>query len=367
MRLGMISFTAGGTALLRSLAVRLEAKGVACHGYVPKRYWTDEMGAGGIEISGDGGAGRFAERMFASKTPMLFVGAAGIAVRAIAPWVRDKMSDPPVLVMDEAGRFVIPILSGHVGGANELARLIGDCCGAVPVITTATDVNHVFAVDVFAARNELAITDREAARHIAMDLLEGREVGFFDRCSAEMFGRGDDGRIFDGRLPAGWLPAGCAAKPCARNICISVEADPGFPGENLVLVPRAVVLGIGCRRGISVEALRGFVEESLKGAGIRPEAVACLASIDVKRDERAITELASEKNWKFITYPAEELERVPGEFSESAFVRQTVGVGCVCERAAMAAAPGGRLLFGKQAGSGATVAAALRPIQLRAE
>ena len=87
----------------------------------------------------------------------------------------------------------------------------------------------------------------------------------------------------------------------------------------------------------------------------------------MKRDERAITELAAGMNWKFITYSVEELERVPGEFSESAFVRQTVGVGCVCERAAMAAAPGGRLLFGKQAGSGATVAAALRPIRLRAE
>lgn len=352
MELGMISFTAGGAALLRRLAVRLRAQGVPCRGYVPKRYWTDEMGAEGIEASGKGGAGCFAERMFASGTPMLFVGAAGIAVRAIAPWVRDKMSDPAVLVMDEAGRFVIPILSGHVGGANELARLIGDCCGAVPVITTATDVNHVFAVDVFAARNQLAITDREAARHIAMDLLEGREVGFFDRC---------------GGVKPGWLPAGCAGKPCGRNICIGVGEDPGIPGENLLLVPRAVALGIGCRRGIAVGTLRTFVDDALGRAGIRPEAVACVASIDVKRDEEAIIELASERGWEFFTYSAEELERVPGEFSESAFVRGTVGVGCVCERAAVAAAMGGRLLFGKQAGSGATVAAALRPIRLRME
>ena len=330
MKLGMISFTAGGTALLRRLAVRLRAQGVPCRGYVPERYWTDEMGAEGIEASGKGGAGRFAERMFASGTPMLFVGAAGIAVRAIAPWVRDKMSDPAVLVMDEAGRFVIPILSGHVGGANELARLIGDCCGAVPVITTATDVNHVFAVDVFAARNRLAITDREAARHIAMDLLEGREVGFFDQC---------------GGVKPGWLPAGCAGKPCGRNICIGVREDPG----------------------IAVGTLRTFVDDALGRAGIRPEAVACVASINVKRDEEAIIELASERGWGFFTYSVEELERVPGEFSESAFVRGTVGVGCVCERAAVAAAMGGRLLFGKQAGSGATVAAALRPIRLRME
>lgn len=152
---------------------------------------------------------------------MLFVGAAGIAVRAIAPLVKDKLTDPAVLVMDEAGQFVIPILSGHVGGANELARLIAGLCQAVPVITTATDVNRVFAVDVFAAKNSLIIADREAARHVAMDLLEGREVGFLNSCQVEC----------GTTLVDGWTPEGCTARACGRNIYIGVEKIRLCPGR----------------------------------------------------------------------------------------------------------------------------------------
>ena len=97
------------------------------------------------------------------------------------------------------------------------------------------------------------------------------------------------------------------------------------------------------------------------------QAVACVASIDLKREEQGILELAREHNWEFITYSAEELMRVPGEFSESGFVRETVGVDCVCERAAVAAAGDGRLILGKQAANGVTVALAVREVRLRAE
>lgn len=355
MELGMISFTARGTGLLYRLVGLLRGR-VECLGRVPERFLTPEMAAEGITSSKAGGAAGFAGEMFAAGRPMLFVGAAGIAVRAIAPRVKDKLTDPAVLVMDEAGQFVVPILSGHVGGANELARLIAGACGALPVITTATDVNQVFAVDVFAAQNGLAIADRVIARRVAMDLLEGRPVGFF--CPYE---------VEHGEAAGPWLPEGCLPRECQRNICIGVEEKPAISGETLRLVPRAVVVGLGCRRGTALQALREQVNLALARSGITREAVACVASIDVKGDEPAIVELAAENNWEFITYPAEELERVPGEFSESAFVRRTVGVGCVCERAAVAAARGGQLVLGKQAGNGVTVALAVRPVRLRAE
>ena len=265
--------------------------------------------------------------------------------------------NPAVLVMDEAGQFVIPILSGHVGGANELARLIAGLCQAVPVITTATDVNRVFAVDVFAAKNSLIIADREAARHVAMDLLEGREVGFLNSCQVEC----------GTTLVDGWTPEGCTARACGRNIYIGVEKNPAVSGETLRLVPRAVVVGLGCRRGTPVQTLREQVQLALERAGVMEQAVACVASIDLKREEQGILELAREHNWEFITYSAEELMQVPGEFSESGFVRETVGVDCVCERAAVAAAGDGRLILGKQAANGVTVALAVREVRLRAE
>ena len=103
----------------------------------------------------------WAGEQMAAHHALVFVGACGIAVRAIAPWITDKLHDSPVLVMDEQGQYVIPLLSGHVGGANELAvRLAGEL-GAVPVITTATDLHGSFAVDLFAKRNDLWIHNRE--------------------------------------------------------------------------------------------------------------------------------------------------------------------------------------------------------------
>ena len=110
---------------------------------------------------------------FARCEALVFVGASGIAVRKIAPFVKDKFQDPAVLCLDEYGRFVIPLLSGHVGGANELARLIGRQLGAAVAISTATDLNGRFAVDVFAKKNGLAIMSRENAKRISAALLRG--------------------------------------------------------------------------------------------------------------------------------------------------------------------------------------------------
>ena len=113
---------------------------------------------------------------FEKREALIFIGAAGIAVRSVAPYVKDKLTDPPVIVIDESGRHVIPVLSGHVGGANELALKIAAVIGAEPVLTTATDVSGAFSVDLFAGENGLRILNREGIAKVSSSALEGKAV-----------------------------------------------------------------------------------------------------------------------------------------------------------------------------------------------
>ena len=280
---------------------------------------------------------------FAADDALVYVGATGIAVRAIAPYVRDKFSDPAVVSVDEAGAFAVPLLSGHVGGANELARAIASALGGQAVVSTATDVNGMFAVDEWAARRNLAIVERVVAKQVSAALLEGREVGFFTD------------EDFDWSLPAG-VVEGEAAKGLDLGFAVSLD-DTLSPFEHtLHLVPRVVTLGVGCRKGCDPAVLEQAVGEVLRGAKVSPRAVVRVSSIDVKRGEQAIEQLASLHGWDLRFYTAEELAAVPGDFTASAFVKKTVGVDNVCERAALA--EGGTLLLGKQANNGTTVALA---------
>ena len=271
---------------------------------------------------------------------LLFCCAAGIAVRAAAPSVKDKTADPAVIVVDEAGRFVIPLLSGHLGGANELAGVIAGKLGATPVITTATDLNGVFAVDVFASKNHLFIGEMALAKEVSAALLAGRRVGF----------RSD--LPWDGPLPPG-LTAGDA------ELGISVSADrtaSPFP-RTLHLIPRRYAAGMGCRRGKPEEQLEAFLLEQLKRCGASVTELRCIASIDLKADEPGLLALCRRYRLPLLTYSAQQLSAAQGDFTASAFVEEHTGVGSVCERAAVLAS-GGPLIIKKTAADGMTFALA---------
>ena len=259
---------------------------------------------------------QWARECFASSDALLFIGACGIAVRAIAPLVRDKTADPAVLVMDEAGRHVIPLLSGHIGGANALAMEIARRTGAEPVITTATDLRGVPAVDTWAVNNGCAIENSAEIKAVSAAELAGKQVG---------------------------------VAITERNI------RPPFP-VTLFLRPRTLVLGAGCRKGTDPEDFEGKAAAFLKDCGVSLLSVKALATIDVKKNERALSQFCEKYSLPLLTYNAAELKAVPGRFSHSDFVEKTVGVGNVCERAA--AAEGGRLLAGKTVMGGVTFALA---------
>ncbi|HIZ79170.1 MAG TPA: cobalt-precorrin 5A hydrolase [Candidatus Lachnoclostridium stercorigallinarum] len=360
MRAAVISFTARGKELNRQIVEILRGTGWDCRGWVQERFFRE--GDGFQVLSGS--LTDWTGKRFQDQDALIFVGACGIAVRASAPWVKDKFQDPAVLAADEKGTFVIPLLSGHAGGANRLARELAAGLGAVPVITTATDVNGRFAVDVFAAENGCALSSRVLAKKLSADILAGKSAALSSDFPVDGLFPPEvwfpEGEMSEMRFPEDNPPE--PFSPVSLRITWSDQERK----EELRLIPRAVVLGMGCRRGICAERLRREAERTLQEAGVDRRAVRAIASADLKRDEEGLIRLAEEWGIPFLTFSAEEMEKIPGQFSASEFVKKTAGVDCVCERAAMAAVleRGGRgyLLAGKRKGDQVTSALAAEKI-----
>ena len=288
-----------------------------------------------------GGMKALVGELFPRVEALIFVGACGIAVRGIAPFLVGKAVDPAVLVVDERGENVISLLSGHIGGANELARRIAREIGGTAVITTATDVNQRFSADAWAARHGLAIESMEAAKRFSAEILKG------------------DLPLWSEFPISGALPSGVfSGEGGACGLAISCRKVYPF-ATTLLLIPRVLHLGIGCKRGTPAEKIRAAVDAVLLGENLCVQAVAGIASIDVKRDEEGLIFYAREEKLPLGFYTAEELRAARGEFTPSAFVQKTVGVDNVCERAAvLSAGEDATLVVGKTCLDGVTVAVA---------
>lgn len=295
------------------------------------------------------------KRNFRQKDGLIFVGATGIAVRAIAPFLVGKDTDPAVLVVDETGEFVISLLSGHIGGANELARSIGERLDAVPVITTATDRNRKLAVDQWAKTQGLHIHNLPAAKIIAASILADLPVGFYSEVPVL------------GNIPEeiSWN-----AENTDTGITITKEGKP-YPQifkKQLTLLPRNLVLGIGCRRGTPVGKIRNRVEVALSETRRDENSVIEVASINLKEDEEGLIAFCQERNLPLKTFTSEELLAVDGAFTSSDFVQSVTGVDNVCERAALLGGMAhgeAKLISEKNSGDGVTVAISEIPFTVR--
>ena len=278
---------------------------------------------------------------FPRREALIFVGAAGIAVRAVAPHVRGKAEDPAVVCLDEAGRFVIPLLSGHLGGANGLACRVAELTGGTAVITTATDINGAFAVDLWAKKQGLLVLQPERIKRISAAVLRGETVRVFSR------------RPIAGEPPA---PLRLTDSASEADVLLSFRREET---DALQLVPQSLTLGIGCRRGTTAETLETQLERFLAGRGVCIQAIRGAASIDLKRDEAGLLRFCADHGWTPDFYTAAQLRSVPGDFIASRFVEARTGVDNVCERAA--ALRGGRLVEKKYAADAVTFALAEAP------
>lgn len=337
MKIKLITFSAKGTKLAAQTASLLEEKGHDCQAFAPEKYVSQTLVMPLHQSLSD-----WTEQAFLHEDAVLFVCACGIAVRSIAPYLKSKKDDPAVLVMDECGRFIISLVSGHVGGANALAKKIAEWTGATPVITTATDVNGVFAVDTWAAENQMMIVDFTAAKAISSALLNGQTVGFYSDFPVQ------------GALPKGLV----RMREGEIGIQVSLESKPRFQ-TTCRLIPRVLTVGIGCKKGVSKEKIESAVENALQGINLYIENVQKIVSIDLKAHETGLFEFCKAYKLDSEFYAAEQLEQVAGRFSGSDFVKKVTGVDNVCERAA--AIGGGQLILPKQVYDGVTVAIAAEP------
>lgn len=281
------------------------------------------------------------EKQFAKRNAILFIGACGIAVRAISSCVKDKFKDSPVLVLDEKGQFMIPILSGHIGGANAIAKDLAAYCNAIPVLTTATDVQEQFAIDLFAKENGLRIMNREKLALVTNKVLQHETIKIYVEPGISLSLLDEKGIVI--------------SEADREDVDVRIGIDPP-KNDCLYLRPKQYVVGLGCKKGKNMEALREFLEEICDSLGIDTEEIAGFASIDVKKDEAGIKELAYYYRVPFWTFSKEELSQIVGTFSASSFVWDTVGVDNVCERSAMAVVSNGELIKPKTAKDGMTIA-----------
>ena len=321
MKLYYLAFSARGLALAQTLAAALGGEAARCGGSVTLHGWT--------------------EAHFRTGAGLVYVGACGIAVRAVGPLLRSKETDPAVVAVDEQGTWAVSLLSGHLGGANDLARAIGRVCGAQPVLTTATDAGGLFPIDDWARRQGCAVADVHKIRDVSAALLAGRTL----RLSSDW--------PIEGTPPAGVALAGTKAD-CDAALTLT------DPGPALWLAPRVLALGVGCRRGAPAAALEEALAALLKREKLCVKSIGKVCTIDRKGDEPGLLAFCAAHGWPLETYTPARLQAAQGDFASSAFVAQTVGVDNVCERAAVLGTEGGALAVRKQAGAGVTLALAAR-------
>ncbi|MFW6239780.1 MAG: cobalt-precorrin 5A hydrolase [Thermodesulfobacteriota bacterium] len=281
----------------------------------------------------------------------VFIMSTGIVVRLIAPLLRAKTEDPAVVVMDELAVHAISLVSGHIGGANALARRVAEAVGATPVITTATDVNQLPAVDAIAAERGIRIENPFAIRAVSMALLNGERIGLHDPMGWMEDSLGEFAVSFEyGNWSAGvWVDH--------RN-----AIDPKLVPNSAAILrlrPPSLVAGMGCNRGTDAGELRTLLLETLETANLSPQSLAAIASVDVKADEPGLLELAGELDIPFQSFSREALRAVTDVPTPSEMVERHVGTPSVCEAAALlAAGEGGKLLVAKRKSVNGTVAVA---------
>lgn len=273
----------------------------------------------------------------------IFIGAVGIAIRYIAPLIKGKDVDPPVIQIDEFGQYIISLLSGHLGGANDLAREIGLLIDGTPIITTATDLNQKFAVDVWSKYTGCTIPDVSEIKKISSAILNDEKISIYS------------GFPFEGEMPEQ-----LTLDKRELGICVSINPKLKPFKDTFNVIPKIVTLGVGCRKDTNPKAFEAFILNQLEENHVSILAIEQIGSIDLKEYEPCILEFSKKYNIPFKTATSEELNQVKGNFEGSDFVKSVTGTDSVCERSAVKFSNQGKIILSKQSQGGMTMALAMK-------
>ena len=278
----------------------------------------------------------------------VFIFSTGIAVRIIAPLLNSKIVDPGVVVVDDNGINAISLISGHLGGANELTKKIAAIISGTPVITTATDINNLPAIDLIAKDKGLFIETPQNIKHINMAFLMGEPVSLFDPFD---FIKND--------LPKPFWTNKSIEDHAIKKIFCSYETRE-VSRETLILRPPVLSIGIGCNRGTSCKELKQFLFMVLKKENLSVHSICQFATADIKKDEIGLLALSKEMKIQIVFYDKKNLNSVKTIMTPSTMVEKHLGVKSVCEAAAILAASNGKLIVPKKKTKDVTLAVAIK-------
>lgn len=318
MKIGILAITDGGKRLAATLVTKMPEAQVLPH---------------------KGGVAQTLAEHWRELDGFVCIMATGIVVRAIAPLLQSKKSDPCVVVVDEKGRHAVSLLSGHLGGGNDLARQVAILSGGEAVITTASDTLGLVPLDLWIRAQNLVCESKEALTQASARLVNTGCLRMFSELAIASF------------------PQGLLEVAEVEQADIVVTPRLGDYGNAVVFRPKNLVVGVGCNRGVPVEELRQACEELFAEQGLSQLSIRNLASIDLKNDEDGLLAFAQEHGWRIDFFSKEELNRVEDVSVSEAALRNVGAIG-VAEPAALLSAQSNDLLVGKRKWHNVTMAVA---------
>ncbi len=313
--------------------------------------------------------------LFKEYSALICVMATGIVVRTAAPYLKDKWEDPAVVVVDEKGQFFISLLSGHLGGANFLVEQLASKTGGQAIITTATDVCKKPAVEMLARSINCQAFPRENIKKINGAFVNGVKVkAFIEKgltlpenfpLETEVFEPTTVAQLIEGQLTGEQLtkkqltfPGNNKNESDPERYCIIITSRQFPEKQILFLHPQNIVLGVGCKQGITSGQLISVIKKSFIEEGYSLHSLRKILSIDIKKEEKGLLEAAEILGVPIEFVSREQIRNLKEEVSHSDYVERVIGVGSVCEPAALIGAGRGELIWRKKKTAGITTAAA---------